>query len=285
MRVARWAREAYRIAREAALALFVRRLRLEFVLALARDYRMRTDALRLSLYVTSICSLDCEECIMQYLMKRDPKYHMSLEEIDRLVSSSERSRYKFDFILTGGEPLLWKNLKEGLRRLRASSICKSIQIFTNAMNISRLDAETVGYVDVVRVSEYSTNKENIQKLLAAFPDKVKVVNREEFWPNLREPMKGALPAVCLNPEMLLYDNKVYACPHSQSLAILAKRELRLSNPLAPGFVKGLFWIKLRQQRAVCTRCISNNRVRERVARIPNDVGRGDREPFKSAATG
>lgn len=244
---------------------------MEFVTALVRDYRIQKSSCRLSLYVTSVCSLDCEECIMQFLMKADPKYQMSLEELERFIQASEYSNYSFDFLLTGGEPLIWKNLREGLKRLRRSRICNSIQILSNAMNIDRLDDEIMGYLDGLRVSEYSTNKDNIQILLKKWPDKIWFVNREEFWMNPKTPVPGTLPAKCLNPEMLLYKDQVFACPHSRSIALSAQSELRLGNPVAPHFMKGLFWLKFAQQAEICTRCISNQRVREKTKKTRNIV--------------
>ena len=68
----------------------------------------------ITFYVTSKCNLKCHECIMKHFMEANAKYEMSLEEIDFFLEASEKYNYKFDFILSGGEPLIWKNLEEGL---------------------------------------------------------------------------------------------------------------------------------------------------------------------------
>ncbi|MEZ4750221.1 MAG: 4Fe-4S cluster-binding domain-containing protein [Bdellovibrionota bacterium] len=271
MKLLRWTKELFRIVKAALRAVFVEDRPLEFVSALIRDYRIQRSSCRLSLYVTSICSLDCEECIMQFLMKADPKYQMSLEELDKFISMSEYSNYSFDFLLTGGEPLIWKNLREGLKRLRQSRICNSIRILSNAMNIDRLDDEIMGYLDGLRVSEYSTNKENI-------PDSAEKMAGQDIFRKPRRilgesktSVSGTLPAVCLNPEMLLYKDQVFACPHSRSIALSVQSELRLANPVAPHFMTGLFWIKAAQQAEICTRCISNQRVRDKAKKTNNIV--------------
>jgi organic radical activating enzyme len=144
---------------------------------------------------------------------------MSLEEIEKLIHYSEKSGYSFNFRYTGGEPLYWKNLEEGTRLLRNSKICKSILLMTNGMKHENLTKEVISMLDYVRISQYGYNEEAMKILKGKYPHKVRIVDREEFYPNPKHPVENSTPVECGNLESLYFQGKVYACPHSYSLAI------------------------------------------------------------------
>jgi organic radical activating enzyme len=233
---------------------------------------------RMSLYVISACSLACAECIMQYQMKARQAYQMSLEEIQELIDVSSQSRYKFNFTLTGGEPLLWKNLNQGVRMLRESSITNSIQIFSNVTHIHQVNDQLIDDIDCLRISQYPTNKDNTRILKEKYPEKVQIAEREEFWPNPETALENVLPARCANPEVMLFEREVYACPHSLSIALHHNVEnLKLAEPLKPGFMKAKEPIRRGQEEQICTRCISNLNVRDQTAKVHNEA------PFQAQA--
>ena len=226
----------------------------------------------MSLYVTSVCNLECKECIMMNMMKAAPKYQMPIDEVKQLIKVSEASNYTFDFVLTGGEPFLYKHILDALRLLRASRITKSIVIFSNAMFYERLNQEVIDLVDSIRVSHYLYNDQHVEKFKSKYPGKVTVVERTEFWPNPQTPLppESSNPVECLNPEVLLYDYNVYACPHS--LSIVKKtphKDLKLCNPLEAGFLDGLKSIKDNQHDKICNMCLSNNTVRKNLIKGKN----------------
>ena len=227
------------------------------------------NSIPMSLYVTSACGLRCEECIMMGLMDSQRSYQMSLHELEYFIKVSEASGYRFDLVLTGGEPTLWKNFAQGVKLLRYSAICNSLTLFTNAMSIDPLTEDAVACLDGIRISDYNTSSENVAALKARFGAKVRVVDRQEFWANPREAVPNSLPAQCLNPEILLANYQVYACPHSAAIAASNGSMARLSNPLSKDFLRGLLRIKLEQQREVCSHCISNNCVRTQQKRVAN----------------
>lgn len=245
----------------------------DFLLARVAAHGVRAaharNAIPMSLYVTSACGLRCEECIMMGLMDSQRAYQMSLHELEHFIKVSEASRYRFDLVLTGGEPTLWKHFATGVKLLRHSAICNSLTLFTNAMSIDALTEESVNCLDGIRISDYDNSHENIAALKRRFGAKVQVVDRQEFWKNPSAPVPHSLPAQCLNPEILLANYQVYACPHSAAIAANNGSMARLSNPLAKGFLRGLLRIKARQQREVCTQCISNNRVRMQQQKVTN----------------
>lgn len=224
---------------------------------------------KMSLYVTSVCNLDCQECIMKHLMKNDLRYQMSVEEIKELLHFSALSRYAFDFILTGGDPLLWRNLEEGLVALRKSPVTKSITMFTNAMFHSRLTQKAVDCLDSIRISHYEGNDSHMEYMKKTWPEKVVIVERTEFWENPSEPVEDSLPAECLNSESLYYNGKVYACPHSGSIAKRNGSEAKTFDVLGKNFLKNYKSIREGQEKEICTMCISNMKVRNQVQKIKN----------------
>ncbi len=234
--------------------------------------------IKMSLYVTSVCNLACSECIMQHAMHKDPKYQMGLDEIRALVEFGEKSNYRFDFVLTGGEPLIWKDLAEGLTILRQSRITNKIVMFSNAMFPDRVTADVIRLLDAIRISHYFYNTEHMQRLQAMWPEKVSVVERTGFWKNPTEPVPEhiSLPVECMNPEVMFYNYDVYACPHNLSIATAAGSTVPLSVPVRQvNFLDGLRNIKHSKGHAseICTLCISNGKVRKHAEKTLN-VSRG-----------
>lgn len=228
---------------------------------------------RMSLYVTSVCNLSCEECIMKHIMAENAKYQMSLDEIEQFVYYSEKSGYSFDFVLTGGEPLAWKNMEEGLCRLRRSPITNKITMFTNAMLWKSLSSRSLECMDSIRISHYEGNDTHMAIMKEKFPDKVSIVDRTDFWVNPTKPVPNTTPAICLNPEHLYYDYRVYACPHSQSIARHNGSQVMLSEPLGLHFLDSMARIRHNQEKEICSMCISNQKVRNKCLKIHNNTGR------------
>jgi organic radical activating enzyme len=194
---------------------------------------------------------------------------MSVEEIKELLHFSAISKYSFDFILTGGDPLLWNNLEEGLVALRKSPVTKSITMFTNAMFHKRLTQKSVDCLDAIRISHYDGNESHMDEMKKTWPDKVHIVDRTEFWENPSEPVEGSLPAQCLNPETLYYNRRVYACPHSASIAKKNGSEVQTFFDLKSNFLNDYRAIRIGQEKDICSMCISNMKVRNQVEKIVN----------------
>jgi hypothetical protein len=223
---------------------------------------------------------------MQFMMKSDRKYQMSLEEIEHLIEASEQSNYKFDFVLTGGEPMLWNNLNAGLNLLRKSKITNNITMFSNAMFYEKLSKETIDLLTSIRISHYFYNDKHIKEFKQKYPDKVAVVDRVKFWANPDQPISNSLPCECLNPEILYYNYHVYACPHSLSIAQHNGSTVPLANKISKNFMHGLKEIKANQAKEICTMCISNKKVRDVVEKVTNtskgkeDISKWGYDPSK-----
>lgn len=224
----------------------------------------------ISLYVASACQLACQECIMLSQMHQNPKYQMSMEEVENLLEINEISNYKFHYRLTGGEPFLWKNLLPAMRLIKNSKTCLSLSIITNAINISKVNDELIELSDCIRISKYRYNHENCEYLEKKYPDTVLVVDRETFCKNPKLPVMNSIPVDCGNPEIMFYNNRIYACPHAESIAIKFRvDDIKLYNELKPNYKEGLEEIRKTQEKQLCTRCIGNSHVRNAMEKVPN----------------
>lgn len=225
----------------------------------------------MSLYTTSVCNLTCGECIMQFQMDADKKYHMPLDELSDFLKFSLISGYRFQVLLSGGEPLLWKNLEDGLRLLRNSSVIEKITMFSNGMYPDRVTQEIAENIDVIRVSYYQYNEKHMVILKNKWPSKVEIVDKQEFWknPTSAVPKEIALPVECLNAPFHLYNRNVYACSHCNTLSLHSGSKVKLSNALGVNFLNGIMDLKEGLAEDVCTWCISNKKVREYVEKVDN----------------
>lgn len=229
----------------------------------------------LTLYVTSRCNLHCEQCVMGNFMRENLGYDMSMQELDDFLLVTKESGYRFDLIICGGEPLLWKHLQEGLAAIHQSEVANKILIFSNAINIKNVTDDVMKYVNQLRISRYESNDENTQELIRRYPGQIRVVERREFWHLPTQPIEGTLPQDCLTPERLYMKGKVFACPHSASVNG-GKDELyggqKLYVPLQKDYLNQMDKI-LEAQTNLCAMCISNTKVREHITRFKkNDNG-------------
>lgn len=223
----------------------------------------------MSMFVISACNLQCHECIMMNQMKAHPAYQMSLEELERFLYYTEKSNYAFHYRYTGGEPLYWKHLEEGTRMIRNSKSCKSILIMTNGMAHEKLTAPIWRMIDYVRISQYGYNHEAMNYLKAKRPSKVRIVDREEFYPMPTEPVEDATPVECGNPEHIFFKGRVYACPHSYSLAIKNNlTDIETGVDLKENYCDGLADIRHSQEK-ICKLCISNKKVAKHMEKVQN----------------
>jgi len=120
----------------------------------------------LSIKTTSVCQRLCKYCSVLPWMRNNPGYHMDVADIESLVEMSHKHGLEWGYILlSGGEPLLWKNLKEGVRKLNAGKITKNITLLTNALAVRRQNvddfAEVVENVNYFKISRYADQQQAI----------------------------------------------------------------------------------------------------------------------------
>jgi hypothetical protein len=209
---------------------------------------------------------------MRGLMSKDNKYEMSMEELTAFIDVTEKSGYKFHYMLTGGEPLLWGNLKEGVRLLRGSSSCNFLYMFTNLIDCESLDDEVMECMDCIKVSEYATNQDNLRKVKERYGAKVRSYDRTKFWVNPKQKISINTPVRCTNEgEIMLYDWHIYACLHSASLtAVHGDTETPICKPLELNYLDGLDEIRVNQAENICSLCTSNREIREMLSKPRNE---------------
>jgi molybdenum cofactor biosynthesis enzyme MoaA len=110
---------------------------------------------------------------------------MTLGDLQKFLHCTEVSGYFVEKLdITGpGEPLLWKNLREGLAMLRASPAIGSIHVVTNGLDLNRIDEDTWKCIDVLRVSVYPASAHIQPKLREAqlkHGSKIIIRNYETF---------------------------------------------------------------------------------------------------------
>lgn len=98
----------------------------------------RVDYLRLS--VTDRCDLRCSYCMPEgFKGYEEPKHWLSFEEIERLLAVFARLGLRH-VRLTGGEPLLRKNLPDLARRLAALPGIDDLSLSTNGTQLAKFAA-------------------------------------------------------------------------------------------------------------------------------------------------
>lgn len=126
-------------------------------------FKRRIDYLRIS--VTDKCDLRCTYCIPQgYTEFEKPANWLSFAEIERVAGAFARmgvSRFR----LTGGEPLLRKNLPELVARLAILPGVKDLSLTTNGTQLTRLahDLRTAG-LNRLNISLDSLRRECVQEI-------------------------------------------------------------------------------------------------------------------------
>jgi molybdenum cofactor biosynthesis enzyme MoaA len=144
---------------------------------IADSTRLTLVVERMHLAVCVPCQYDCLSCSHQAMRYKFRGYDLPLDHLQEFIHFTETSGYLIRKLqLTGpGEPLLWKNLKEGLRLLRASPAIGEICIISNGLSIHRIDDETWKNLDQVQISLYPAFNKSERLNLAA-----RVLDRELY---------------------------------------------------------------------------------------------------------
>ena len=232
----------------------------------------------LSIHVTSTCNLACSECVMQWQMNDNFSYHMSIQELEKLIHYTKLSNYKFNRLtVSGGEPLLWKNLKDGLELLMNSGITKEITMFTNAVFYEKLTPDIAKNITTIRVSHYdhleggTDNSEHIIQLKKRHPNVV-VVERTEFLTTPSEPIQSKQDVNCQNLYTKYYNHNIWACAHAHSLALKVGSNVKTGEPIGINYLDSAAEIRKGQHKDLCSICVSNASIRHKLPSKSNFNG-------------
>ena len=223
-----------------------------------------------TLFVCLACQRKCPQCSQKGLMKWKPKYQMSLDEIKLFVDYTKQSncdQFK-SIIVSGGEPLLWRHLEEGVQIIQKSCLARDVNIFSNGMNVRVITQRLINNINVLRVSRYSDNKFVLFDLMVRFgPKKIVIVDREIHCPIPKTLFDNVLPAQCGCEGYALCDNIMYACPMvptiSQEMGFSLQDFPETYCALQPHWVEILDKFK-RANHLFCRACIGNWKIRKQL---------------------
>lgn len=200
---------------------------------------------------------------------------MPLNEVEAFIDYTKQSDYEpfKSIIISGGEPLLWDNLEDGVRILAASGLSEKLNIFSNGLNTKAVTPELLGNITTLRLSKYAGNSDILSDLVDRFgTEHINVVDRTKHTPIPAAPLEGVLPAKCGCEGYALCDGVMYACPMVPAVA----KEMKWSisdmietyQPLWPHWAEALAGFG-RGNHVLCQACIGNHRVRARMAEQEN----------------
>lgn len=223
---------------------------------------------RFALFVCASCNRRCPECSQRDAIRLDPSYQMSLSEIERFIECTKSSGYdkSHELIITGGEPLLWHNIVEGLRLLRQADLARQVSVFSNAFLDFQTTDAFVSNIDTLRLSRYKDNADAIDRLVARYGKKAVVVDRTRHYrrPSTFGPPE-VLPAACMCEGLGLHKGKVYGCPNllsiSQEFGVRLDQDPPCMCDLQPGYMEILFRFP-RTRHLCCRACVGNQRIRQ-----------------------
>lgn len=218
----------------------------------------------MTLFVHLSCNRNCLQCSQRGLMRSDPYYSMSLDDVRQFIDATQKSgypRYK-SVIISGGEPLLWPHLAEGARLIREAGIARLVNVFSNGMAVGRVTDEIIRAISTLRLSRYKQNHGPLDVLRSKYGPKVQIVDREKHSPIPKRLLDGVLPAVCNCEGLAIYKRQVYACPMvpAVSLELGLPIESDTVTNLSLGYVERLDGFD-RAGHELCRGCIGNMKVR------------------------
>lgn len=105
------------------------------MLVIIDNYGRRVTQARISLNSSMQCNFSCDFCHMEGIKKSSDNIlqPLELERLSRMLNSFDISKIK----LTGGEPLLRKDIEEIIERINSTGV-KEISLSTNGTNLPRL---------------------------------------------------------------------------------------------------------------------------------------------------
>jgi len=210
-------------------------------------------------------------------MEAEPGFQMSIDQVSRFIDRSKEEGYAYRYIvLSGGEPLLWKNLVDGVRLIGEARLTRMFKLFTNGLAIRERTipkiAELLPYLRVLRVSVYEGNEENIDLLKSSFPDAKNIKFQSQvsryippIFADPIRPVPRSMPAACACRNFSLVGDRAYLC----SGAPLVREAMRLpeedypyiSSDVRGGFLAAFEGID-RESQPFCQYCVSNKKVRK-----------------------
>lgn len=219
-----------------------------------------------------MCQLRCKNCYVIPWMNKTKNWHMSMESVRRFIRATVDSKYHFDtIILSGGEPLLWKNLIPALRLIKKARITDTIRMFTNSIVVNVDNVEwfdtVVKLMDSIRISRYIGNEKSIEIIQQRYKGSKKIAILDKTIFNILPitPVLGSIPAKCVCNYPTLFGDVVDVCGGMRFLKILYNKKFdkSLTVPIEKGYLDVLESRKIERKKYrqdVCAYCKANRIV-------------------------
>lgn len=130
-------------------------------------YRDRRDEvgkalppIAVELHWTSDCNYDCVHC--SYGSRRQSRGRLTADQIEGLVSDLIELKTSAAYISGGGEPTVLKGWQNYAQRLMDGGI--EVALITNGVALSPAQASTLGGMNYIAISVYSTDEDEYQRI-------------------------------------------------------------------------------------------------------------------------
>lgn len=206
------------------------------------------------------CNARCPKCSQQTIMKQ-MRNNASVMGIDQLTTLLERAKelhqHYLIFNITGGEPMLLRDIKDRIRIIRESGVVDSIRLFTNGI----ISLDGVGdLVDIILCTKRDFNAENADEIKRKYGEKA-TVQTSEFKTLPMSPVSETLPSLCNCRGYQLLDGTIFVCPNA------AEHMERVPSMRREDYCASIDedWVaKFRSMRRddmdICTVCLGNRKV-------------------------
>jgi hypothetical protein len=229
---------------------------------------MKRTIERLTLVVTGDCNLSCPYCGQAQLRRCLRGYHMNLDEVSRFIERCRDLEVRYQTIrLCGGEPTLWKHIREGVPLIKASGIADGLDMYTNGIRTHVID-DVVDHFREINVSVYENNVVEARLLKERHGEKVRLVRSiHRKLPD--QPLPDTLPAICRCTAQGYVQGRFYACPNVYAKALhlgVDSEDPELSCSIDDDF--GAHFEDHETSRfkhPICSVCLSNQKVWEQQA--------------------
>lgn len=191
-------------------------------------------------------------------MDANKGYEFTIAQLCRFVNSTRRSGYQFSrLVLSGGEPLLWSNLVEGVTILHGSKLFGEIAMHTNlaAPNADELITAVLPYV-TLRISRYDWNEDLVAKACAKF--ELPKPRKKSHYPMPTAPQPASLPAICQCKRLNVFGDRVDICSPYRTIGIDTETA-GVSTGMSVNYLDRLDEDR-RTSQPTCAMCVANPKV-------------------------
>ena len=133
---------------------------------------------------------------------------MTAQQFEKIVSAVGKANLgEREWVITGGEPILWPILKEAIERLHRLRLQVQVRVVSNGVGRTLKD---YGKADVIQITDYGAiNRMDYYQLKKAGGSRVRIQNAIHWDWDLND--KTELPGRCGCTGLSFVEDKVWSC--------------------------------------------------------------------------